>query len=55
MNAIKQSKWKFWVAVEIATLKAADLILVYSMEKVSLLAFQKFCALLSFIMSFLPV
>lgn len=55
MNVIKQSNWKFWVAVEMATLKAADLILVCSIEKASFLAFQKFRALLSFIMSFLSV
>jgi len=46
---------KFWVAVEVATLKAADLVLVCSLEKVLLFAFQKFCALLTFIISFLSV
>ena len=44
MNVIKQSNWKFWVAVEMATLEAADLILVCSMEKALLLAFQVLCS-----------
>lgn len=55
MNVVKQSNWKFGVTVEVAKLKAAEVILVYSMDKILLLAFWKFCVLLSFRMSFLPV
>lgn len=40
------------MTVEMAKLKAAEVTLVYSMDKVLLLAFRKFCVLLSFRMSF---
>jgi len=39
-DVIKQSYWKFWVAVEMADVKAADHILAYSMKALQL-AFQK--------------